>query len=110
MDALDHARQHAASASEHDAAQVVLSLDYAAEMLLKAVLLERGESIMEKPGRSIGLQSAMKRVGSYRNGATIEILRERRDNLQHLAAGVDLATTQDLYEGVMLFVEVGMTL
>ncbi len=105
MDALEHARQHAFGVSALDAAQVVLSLDYAAEMILKAVLLERGESIMQKPGRSIGLLEALKRIGSYSNGPTIEILRERRDNLQHLAASVDSATSQDFYEGVILFIE-----
>jgi len=105
MDALEHARQHAFGDSALDAAQVVLSLDYAAEMLLKAVLLERGESIMQKPGRSIGLQEALRRTGAYSNGPTIEILRERRDNLQHLAASVDSSTSQDSYEGAILFIE-----
>ncbi len=105
MDALEHARQHVFGVSALDAAQVVLSLDYAAEMILKAVLLERGESIMQKPGRSIGLPGALKRTGSYCNGPTIEILRERRDNLQHLAASVDSATSQDSYEGAILFIE-----
>ncbi len=105
MMALEHARQHATIAGDLDAAQVVLSLDYGLEMLLKAALLEQDQSIMERPGRSIGLQAALSRSGPYKQASNAEVLRERRDGLQHFAQYTDAATTLDLYEGTLLLVE-----
>lgn len=102
--AFEHAKQHADVASDLDAAQVILSLDFGVEMLLKAVLLDRSESIVEKPGRTIGLVTALKRAGSYKNGSSVEILRDRRDSLQHAAQYTDAATTADLFEAALLFV------
>src|SRR5690348_14776162 len=102
--AFRHARQHVDEVGELHAAQVVLSLDFGIEMLLKAALLERRESIMERPGRSISLLIALKRAGPFRNGSVVEVLREHRDTLQHFAAYTDPATANDLYEGAILFV------
>jgi hypothetical protein len=101
MMALEHARHHAMVSGELDAAQVVLSLDYALEMLLKAVLLERDQSIMDRPGRSIGLLEALRRSGPYKQASTAEVLRVYRDGLQHFAQYTDPATTVDLYEGTL---------
>ena len=101
----EHALKHSRIEGELDAAQVILSLDFGTEMLLKAVLLDRGASIMERPKRSVGLIDALGKCGPYTNGSAIEILRERRDSLQHFAAYTDANTTRDLYEATMLFVE-----
>lgn len=101
----EHALQHSYIEGELDAAQVILSLDFGTEMLLKAVLLDRGLSIMERPKQSIGLQDALKKCGPYANGSAIQVLRERRDSLQHFATYSDANTTRDHYEATMLFVE-----
>src|SRR5689334_3166051 len=102
--AFRHAYDHSLADNESDAVQVVLSLDFGIEMLLKAVLLNKGESIMNGK-MSINLIEALKRSGPYKQGSTVEILRERRNNLQHFAQYTDAVTTRDLYEGALLFVE-----
>lgn len=103
--ALEHAFQHSPVKNDMDAAQVILSLDFAAEMLLKAVLLNRGDSIMSGPKHSLTLRQALKQAGSYKQGSSIEVLNERRDGLQHFASYVDAATARELYESVLLFVQ-----
>lgn len=102
---LKHAKQHSALSSELDTAQVILSLDYAMEMLLKAVLLNRGENIMKKPKESIGLLGALDACPDFINSPSVRILRDRRDSLQHAAAYIDIATARDLYEAALMFVE-----
>lgn len=102
---MSHAAKHSSINDESDAIQVVLSLDYGIEMLLKAVLLNRGESIMSNPGRTIGLPEALKRCGRYDNSSSVEILRQHRDNLQHFAGYASSEDCKDLMEGVMLFTE-----
>jgi hypothetical protein len=105
MIALEHASHHFEKGTEPDVVQVVLSLDFGAEMLLKAAILNGGKSIMGKNGRSIGLLEALKEAGAFKNGSTVEILHERRNSLQHFAQQTDAATSRDLYEGAILFVE-----
>lgn len=102
---LDHALQHSFIEGELDAAQVILSLDFGVEMLLKAVLLNRKVSIMTGGKRSIGLIEALKHCGPYDNSSAIEVLRERRDGLQHFAQYTDAAATRDHYEATLLFVQ-----
>ncbi|MCP2242888.1 hypothetical protein [Lentzea aerocolonigenes] len=101
--AFEHAYGHSLAKDHADAVQVVLSLDFGIEMLLKAVLLDRGESIMNGKN-SITLFDALRQCGTYKQASTVEVLRERRNNLQHFAQYTDLATTRDLYEGALLFV------
>ncbi len=103
--AMSHAAKHSAISDESDAIQVVLSLDYGIEMLLKATLLNRGESIMAKPGRTISLPDALKECGHYDNSSSVEILRQHRDNLQHFAGYASSEDCRDLMEGIMLFTE-----
>lgn len=100
---LDHAEEHLDGRTPLDVSQILLSLDYMAEMLLKAALLERGESIMERPQRSIGLQAALKRFGSNPHAPLIEVLRERRDTLQHFAVYSDPETVLELADGARRF-------
>jgi hypothetical protein len=86
----EHALDHSFVEGELDAAQVILSLDFGVEMLLKAVLLNHGTSIMERNKHSLDLLSTLKKCGPYKNGSAIEVLRERRNNLQHFAQYTDL--------------------
>lgn len=105
MMALEHARLHSSVNDDMDAAQVVLSLDFGVEMLLKAVFLNRGKSIMlEKGSLSLSLSDILKEFRSYKNVTAIEVLRVRRNSLQHFAAYTDANTTQDHYEATLLFV------
>ena len=105
MDAFEHARQHADVTDSVDAAQVALSVDYGLEMLLKAVLLERGESIKAgNSNKSIGLPDALRRAGPYKNSSAAEVLRVRRDSLQHFAQYSNSETTRDLLAGALLLV------
>lgn len=46
--ALQHAVDHLPGGNPDDSAQVILSLDHMVEMLLKAALAERGQSILKK--------------------------------------------------------------
>jgi hypothetical protein len=101
--AFEHAFGHSLAKDEADAIQVVLSLDFGIEMLLKTVLLDRGESIMNGKN-SLTLFEGLKRCGTYKQASTVEVLRERRNNLQHFAQFTDPATTRDMYEGALLFV------
>jgi hypothetical protein len=101
----DHALSHSHVDGEMDAAQVILSLDFGLEMLFKAVLLDRDESILQGNKRSIGLNEALKRCGPYKNGSAAEVLRERRDSLQHFAQYTDASTTRDHIEATMSLVE-----
>ncbi len=105
MMAFEHARLHSSVNDDMDAAQVVLSLDFGVEMLLKAVFLDRDKSIMTERGRqSLGLHEILKEFRSYKNVSAVEVLRERRNGLQHFAAYTDVNTTQDHYEATLLFV------
>lgn len=105
MMAFEHARLHSSVNDDMDAAQVVLSLDFGVEMLLKAVFLDRDKSIMTERGRqSLGLHEMLKEFRSYKNVSAVEVLRERRNGLQHFAAYTDVNTTQDHYEATLLFV------
>jgi hypothetical protein len=101
----DHALSHSHVDGAMDAGQVILSLDLGLEMLFKAVLLDRGETIQQGNKRSIGLNEALKRCGPYKNGSAAEVLRERRDGLQHFAQYTDAATTRDHFEATMTLVE-----
>lgn len=101
--ALNHARLHTNGDGEMDSAQVILSIDFAVEMLLKAALLERGESILEKPGRSLSMRDALKKLGRFRHGPSIEILHERRNNLQHFAGYSGESTVEEMYESALSF-------
>lgn len=105
MIAFSHACDHASAESEKDAIQIVVSLDYGVEMLLKAVVLEQGESIMSRGGHTITLSEAHKKCGPYVNSPTIELLRVGRDNLQHSAGYAAPETSRDFLEGTLLFVE-----
>lgn len=58
-----------------------------------------------KGTKSMTLLEALKDAGPYKNGSTVEILHERRNSLQHFAQQTDAATSRDLYEGAILFVE-----
>lgn len=103
--AFEHARQHSFINNDMDAAQVVLSLDFGVEMLLKAVFLNRDKSIMvERSRQSLGLHEMLKEFRNYKNVSAVEILRVRRNDLQHFAGYTDVNTTRDLYEGTLLFV------
>lgn len=111
MMAFEHARLHSSVNDDMDAAQVVLSLDFGVEMLLKAVFLDRDKSIMTERGKqSLGLHEMLKEFRSYKNASAVEILRERRNGLQHLAAYTDVNTTQDHYKATLLFVSEVMEL
>jgi len=106
LDALYHASVHSSKDRPSDPVQTVLSLDFAVEMLLKAILLNRGESIMASGNRSVGIFDAMKKIKSpttYLDAASIEVLHEKRNNLQHFAGYMDTATVLDLYESTMRF-------
>jgi hypothetical protein len=112
LDALGHAHVHSREDGVDDPVQVVLSLDFAVEMLLKALLLNRGESIMLSGGKSIGIFEAMKKVKlptTYLDAASIEVLHEKRNNLQHFAGYMDIATVSDLYDTAVRFAEEAIT-
>lgn len=109
--AFEHARLHSLLNNDMDAAQVVLSLDFGVEMLLKAVLLNRGKSIMVGKGNySLSLSEMLKEFQSYKNISSIEVLRVRRNDLQHFAGYTDANATQDHYEATLLFVDEVMEL
>lgn len=104
LSAFEHAKQHVDADSALDAAQVVLSLDFGCEMLLKAILLHRGESIMIGK-QSIDLGTALKRAGSYKNSSSVEVLHQRRNSLQHFAQHCDRITAAETYECILRFVK-----
>lgn len=102
--AFEHARQHVNGDTELDAVQVILSLDYGVEMLLKAILMNRGEDIMPRRKVSLSLSDALDMLPELKNGPSIKILRDRRDNMQHLAAPSKIEEAIELYEATMDFV------
>jgi hypothetical protein len=108
LNALGHAHIHSREDGKDDLVQVVLSLDFAVEMLLKALLLNRDEPIMLSGGRSIGIFEAMKKVKTpttYLDAASIQVLHEMRNNLQHLAGYIDSASVSDMYDTAMRFAD-----
>jgi hypothetical protein len=52
--------------------QVILPLGHMAEMLLKAGLIGRGESILHKPKTSVGLREALRNLGPAVHWENIE--------------------------------------
>jgi hypothetical protein len=55
-------------------------------MLCKGLLLHRGESIHERGSRTISLRDALDRIGDVRHAASMLVLVDRRDSIQHAAA------------------------
>jgi|GEM_PF-5675248 len=100
----EHAKQHVDGNTDSDAVQVILSLDNGVEMLLKAILMNRGDDIMPRKGFSLSLPDALARCPDLKNAPSIKILRERRDNHQHLAAPSQIQEAKELYEATMEFV------
>jgi hypothetical protein len=92
---LDHACAHAADPSAGDAAQTVMSLAHGIEMLCKGMLLHRGESIHQRGNLTVSLREALIRVGPVRHAASVQVLADRRDSIQHSAAYMDPRSVQD---------------
>lgn len=106
MLALQHASLHSDMREELDVMQVVLSLHFAAEMLLKADLVSMDKSIMQEDGQhTITFTDALSRTGKYRNKATISQLGEHRNDLQHIGKRVAEQTVRTLYQESLLFAE-----
>jgi hypothetical protein len=108
LTALGHAHAHKHEGGVGDSVQVILSLDFAVEMLLKSILLNRGESIRHSNGGSINFHEAIKKVKlptTYFDAASIKVLRENRNILQHFAGYVDIATVSNLYDSALPFIE-----
>ncbi len=104
--AFEHALEHIAAEGPADGTQVILSLDLGVDMLLKAVLSNRGISIFKSGGRlTLGPLDSLKLCGSYKYSSWIEILREKRNHLQHLTGYTDANSMRDEFEATMLFVE-----
>jgi hypothetical protein len=106
MLALAHASLHSDMRDDGDVVQVVLSLHFAAEMLLKAELVSKGESIMQSDGvKSIKFHEALSRTGTYRNKTAIEELGKHRNELQHIGKRVAEQTVRGYYQDTLLFAE-----
>lgn len=80
---LEHAFSHESTGRSGDLAQVLISVDHMCEMLVKAALLEQGESIFEKRQRTIGLLAALEKTDSPHK-AEAEVIHEKRNVIQHL--------------------------
>lgn len=102
ISAFEHAMDHSLARTVTDAVQVVLSLHFGVEMLLKAVTLNRGVSIM-RTGKTSKSLSELLKEGSFADAPLIEVLMVKRDNIQHFANYIDAAEARELYESVMLF-------
>lgn len=95
---LEHAHSHVQGGDPVDLAQVVISLDHMAELLLKAAMLERGESIFEPRGRkTLGLPATLAKVGSP-HAAEIEVVHEQRNQVQHFFAYGQPAEAAELFD------------
>ena len=79
---LEHAFDHSKGTEPGDLAQVLISLDHMCEMLLKAALVQRGETIFQKPRQTLTIWDALKKIGSPHR-AEVEIIHEQRNFVQH---------------------------
>lgn len=106
LGSLRHAYDHADKATAGDSAQVIMSLAHAAEMLTKAAILHKGESIHipNRAQRTITLREALDRIQKPRHAATMLVLVDRRDSIQHAAAYMDPETVGDYVETTRSFV------
>lgn len=101
---LQHAYSHSEGTSPGDLAQVLISLDHMADMLLKAALLERGESIFDRPGHTLDLHKELKKVDSS-YAAEIEVIHEQRNQVQHFFAYAQSEEIAELLETGWSFAE-----
>jgi hypothetical protein len=69
------------------------------------VLLHRGESIHEGSNRTISLRSALDRIGKVRHAASMLVLVDRRDAIQHSAAYMDPGGVRDYLQMAQEFTE-----
>lgn len=104
MACLEHAYEHAVRDRATDLAQVVISIDHMAELLLKAALVERGESIFVGRGKTLAFPEALKKVGSP-HAAEIEIIHEQRNTIQHFFAYGNAAEAAELFDTGFRFAE-----
>jgi hypothetical protein len=86
LDGLSHADEHLAGHTDKDNSQVILSLFYAMEMLMKAARLEQTKDIFRRRGhQTISFGEALDDFKNLTHAPDMRMLEEDRHSLQHFA-------------------------
>jgi hypothetical protein len=97
MELLGHSIEHFNGSSDLDRKLVILHLANAVELLLKDLLLDRGESIYKNPKETITIQGAIEQLKgrgvSLPHLNKIELLMDERNALQHRYGALNELTT-----------------
>jgi hypothetical protein len=85
LDGLAHAEEHLRRDTDLDNSQVILSLFFAIEMLMKAVHVENAKDIFRQKGQTISFGEALKPFKDLSHAPHMRILEEDRHSIQHFA-------------------------
>lgn len=106
LDAFSHAEDHLERDTDKDNAQVLLSLFYALEMLMKAARIEKSMDIFREKGRqTISFGEALKDFSRLAHAADMRILEEDRHSLQHFAQFAHRSRVEGHMESALKFAE-----
>jgi len=106
LDGLAHAEDHLQGNTDNDNSQVILSLFFAVEMLMKAARVENTQDIFRQKGRqTISFGEALEHFKHLSHAPDMRILEEDRHSLQHFAQYAHRSRVEGHMETALKFAE-----